>query len=174
MPLTGGTLSGALIGTNITANALYVNSFLSMDRLLISEGSSNGDLSINYSNGATNSAVAFYAGDVTAVFTIDNGGRVNANEFSGNHFYKTSDRRLKTNITYLDTIENIENIKIASYIKDGKKQIGYIAQDVENILPSAVNNNGGYLSLAYEEILIAKIAYLERKIIELENGRIIR
>jgi hypothetical protein len=56
------------------------------------------------------------------------------------------------------------------YIKNGKQELGYYAQDLEGILPSAINEGSdGLLNLSYREVHTAKIAYLEEKIRQLEK-----
>jgi len=79
-----------------------------------------------------------------------------------------SDLRLKSNIVYNPKIEGIDSIKSASYIIGGNSHIGYIAQDVEGIVPSSIiKKDDGYLALNYNEVLVAKVAYLENKVKEL-------
>ena len=81
-----------------------------------------------------------------------------------------SDARLKSNIVYNPVIEGIDSIKSASYIIGGNNHIGYIAQDVENIVPSSIiKKDDGYLALNYNEVLVAKVAFLENKVKELSD-----
>lgn len=61
-----------------------------------------------------------------------------------------SDRRLKTDIHSLD---NRGLLNPVTYIKDGKKQIGFIAQEVQEVYPELVNKDAnGYLSLNYQQL----------------------
>lgn len=81
-----------------------------------------------------------------------------------------SDRRLKSNI---QTLENRGYIEPVTFEKDGKKCIGFIAQDVEKKYPELVNSDGEYLSLNYQQytaVLQAQIIELEKRIKQLENG----
>ena len=81
-----------------------------------------------------------------------------------------SDSRLKSNIVYNPVIEGIDSIKSASYIIGGNNHIGYIAKDVENIVPSSIiKKDDGYLALNYNEVLVAKVAFLENKVKELSD-----
>jgi hypothetical protein len=78
--------------------------------------------------------------------------------------------RLKTLIETAPIVNNIRSLKSKSYTKDGQFHIGYFAQEVQEIIPSAViTKNDGFLSVAYHEVHTAKIEYLENKIQELEN-----
>jgi hypothetical protein len=66
---------------------------------------------------------------------------------------------------------NVDVSKISAkiYEKDGKIEIGYIAQDVNDILKSAVSiRENGFLDLSYRQIHTAKIAQLEKEIAELK------
>jgi len=83
-------------------------------------------------------------------------------------FFESSDARLKSNILDLDV--NVSSIIAKTYLKNGIEEIGYLAQDVESILPSAISKReDGYLDLSYRQVHTAKIAYLEKRITELES-----
>jgi predicted heme/steroid binding protein len=88
---------------------------------------------------------------------------------SGGFF--NSDIRLKDLIDY---DYNVLDIKPISYLwkdgRDNKKHVGYSAQDVQKVMPDAVNEGtDGMLSVNYVEVLVAKIAELENKIKRLEK-----
>lgn len=85
-------------------------------------------------------------------------------------FFDTSDSRLKIVIKDYDKAKGIENVEARLYIKNNKKELGYFAQDIEEILPSAVGKDtDGYLTLSYSQVHTAKIAYLEKEIAELKE-----
>lgn len=61
-----------------------------------------------------------------------------------------SDRRLKTDIQALD---NRGLLNPVVYTKDKKRQIGFIAQEVQEVYPELVNeDSNGYLSLNYQQL----------------------
>ena len=78
-------------------------------------------------------------------------------------FGALSDKRLKTNINDLsiNCLELINNIKSVEFNwidneriperKRNKLDHGFIAQDIEELLPNLVNNEGTYKSLKYEK-----------------------
>ncbi|MBI4155032.1 tail fiber domain-containing protein [Candidatus Woesearchaeota archaeon] len=72
-------------------------------------------------------------------------------------FSQTSDAKLKENIYYIDSsLDIIKKLKPATfdYINGNKNQAGFIAQDVKEVIPSAISEtNEGYLSLNSENIL---------------------
>jgi hypothetical protein len=106
---------------------------------------------------------------------------LNPNSISGNFyasgsitagagFFESSDSRLKKLIQDDYRAIGIQDIKPKLYIKDGKEEVGYYAQDFQSILPSAVSKGAdGFLSLSYTQVLVAKVAILEKRILELEN-----
>jgi len=106
-----------------------------------------------------------------------NGGgylRGNFNIYNGSAyadaFYENSDFRLKTLIENNPIVDEIENLEAKLYIKNGKTELGYFAQDAEKLMPYAVSKDSdGFLSLSYREVHTAKIARLEQRVAELEK-----
>ena len=84
-------------------------------------------------------------------------------------FFESSDARLKSDI--LDYSSNeLALVQAKIYTKNGRTEIGYLAQDVEPICNSAVMSDvNGYKHLSYREVHTAKIAALEKEIKELKN-----
>jgi hypothetical protein len=83
-------------------------------------------------------------------------------------FFESSDKRLKSNILDLDV--NVSSIIAKTYLKNGVAEIGYLAQDIESILPSAISKReDGYLDLSYRQVHTAKIAALEKEVKELKE-----
>jgi hypothetical protein len=105
----------------------------------------------------------------TAAFSVAGSGSTFFNySVTAPSFFESSDKRLKSNILDLDV--NVSSIIAKTYLKNGVEEIGYIAQDVENILPSAISKRkDGYLDLSYRQVHTAKIAALEKRIKELES-----
>jgi hypothetical protein len=91
-------------------------------------------------------------------------------------FFESSDSRFKQLIQDDYRAVGVQNIKPKLYIKDGKEEVGYFAQDFQSILASAVSENSeGFLNLSYTQVHTAKIAIIEdevdilkRRISELE------
>ena len=93
-------------------------------------------------------------------------GRINAASFNA-----TSDIRFKSNISPIeDSLEKILQIKGVTYTmnKDKNKQVGFIAQDIEKIIPEVVytdNSEEQYKSISYGNIT----ALIVEAIKELKN-----
>jgi hypothetical protein len=85
-------------------------------------------------------------------------------------FFDTSDARLKTLVEDNYLLSSIANIKAKLYIKNGRTELGYYAQDLQAILPSAVSEGSdGFLSLSYAQVHTAKIAVIEDEVSILKN-----
>jgi hypothetical protein len=97
---------------------------------------------------------ALFAGSVTA-----SGG-----------FFDTSDSRLKILVKDYEQPKGIENVAARMYVKNSKQELGYYAQDLQEILPSAVvEGSDGFLTLSYSQVHTAKIAHLEKEVAELKE-----
>ena len=95
------------------------------------------------------------------------GGSVTA----GGEITAYSDRRLKSNIKPLKLRGNLNPV---TYLKDGKKSIGFIAQEVRDIYPELVKGDESkeMLSLNYGQltaVLYAEILELKRQIKEIQS-----
>jgi hypothetical protein len=123
-------------------------------------------------SGATGSwgiSITGTAGSET-LSTVTSRGSTTSTSISAAAFFEISDSRLKTLINDKIDYQSISNVVPRYYDKNGKKELGYYAQDFLDILPSAVSKNEeGFLNLSYREVHTAKIAYLEEKIKNLEN-----
>ena len=108
----------------------------------------------------------------TALFRVTNVGDVlvaGAITASGGFF--NSDMRLKdlTNYDY-----NVSDIKAISYFwkdgRDNQKHVGYSAQEVQKVMPDAVNEDDkGFLSVNYVEVLVAQVELLNNRMAEMQK-----
>ncbi|MBM3914859.1 MAG: tail fiber domain-containing protein [Sphingomonadales bacterium] len=128
---------------------------------------SNSDLQYH-----SNSVHRFYIQDVSRV-TIDANGNVTATAFTS-----SSDARLKNVLQSWDNEDQIDFVQFRwKNGPDARDHFGYLAQDVQKVLPDAVHTDGeGMLSVNYDEVHSFKISNLEQKnskqeqrIKELEN-----
>ena len=98
--------------------------------------------------------------------------------------FTSSDKNLKTNFKLLDSpLEKLKTISGYRFKwkdddrvnskKHGKMDVGVIAQEIKKVLPEAVRETQGVLSVEYTKIiplLIESIKELEQRIVELEHG----
>lgn len=86
-----------------------------------------------------------------------------------------SDARLKTDIAIIDKpVEKVLQLNGYTYTRtdSGERQTGVIAQELQKVLPEAVNDTGEYLTVAYGNVvglLIEAIKELKREIEELKT-----
>jgi hypothetical protein len=100
-----------------------------------------------------------------------------AGSLTASSFFESSDIRLKQLIKDDYKAVGIDSIKPKLYIKNGKEEVGYFAQDFQDLLPTAVVvDDKGMLSLSYTQVHTAKIAIIEdevtilkRRVAELES-----
>ena len=100
---------------------------------------------------------------------------VQANFTSGGveatNFFTTSDKRLKSKIKLVENgLDTIKKFNSYEYIKNDRKEAGFIAQEVQEVLPYAViKGENGYFSLNTNPIL----AYLHKAVRELDERLVI-
>ena len=107
----------------------------------------------------------------TILFTIASSNAATfASSVTATSFFESSDATIKTLITDSYQAKGIESVVAKLYTKNGKEELGYYAQDLQGILPSAViKGTDGLLSLSYREVHTAKISALEKRVAELEQ-----
>jgi hypothetical protein len=100
---------------------------------------------------------------------------INANLIVTGNITETSDKRIKSDISPLiGALDKVLNLQGVSYLKNGStdKNIGFIAQDVIDIVPEVVKEIDGLYSVAYGNIvalLVEAIKEQETRIKELES-----
>ena len=160
--------SGDISGTNVTATAITSGSFV---------GTSGSFRTMTLSDSTNASGVG-----TGGAFTVAGGASFANDVYVGGNFAATgsvtssSDVRLKDNIeTIENALDKIQSCRGVSYIKKatGQKEIGFIAQELEEIFPEIVISNGdGYKSVAYGNItavLVECIKELKKEIEELKS-----
>ena len=83
------------------------------------------------------------------------------------NFITTSDKRLKSDIKPIqEGLDTLKKFVSYEYIKDGKQDAGFIAQEIQEAIPYAVREGeGGYLNMSDRPIL----AHMHKAILELEK-----
>ena len=85
-----------------------------------------------------------------------------------------SDERLKDNIETIEgSLNKVLKMRGVMYDRDGKRETGVIAQEMREILPEVVYDDGEYLSVAYGNltgILIEAVKDLKQEIRELRDS----
>ena len=166
-------------------NAKVISDFLPDGNSAVDLGSSSLPWDEIYAN------VLIQVGGSSGIVLEDGGGSSGANVTADNIFARdelvgasTSDRNLKDNLLIIDTalgkIEQISGYEFNwnSNIEDervGKKDYGVVAQEIEQILPHAVNiNSRGYKTVNYNNLiplLIEAVKELSGRVEELERDK---
>jgi hypothetical protein len=185
-------VSGNLaIGTNSASNKLYVSSTASYAAEFYRND--NNDSRINLTNTTTTSGgdkglmlgqigvesfvynyangnLIFGTNATTRLTIASTGAATFTSSVTATSFFESSDSRLKILVKDYHQPKGIENVTARMYVKNNKKELGYFAQDLKEILPSAVTEgDDGFLNLSYSQVHTAKIAYLEAEVAELKE-----
>jgi hypothetical protein len=176
---TNGTRSALLTLANssggTTVEGQFESSAESADLRIIVGSSTNHPLVFRTNN--TDRLRIMSDGNVLINTSSDNGNRLRVNgtifsdsSVTATSFFESSDATIKTLVEDDYQAKGIDSVVAKLYIKNGKQELGYYAQDLEGVLPSAVSKgSNGLLNLSYREVHTAKIAYLEQQIKELRN-----
>jgi hypothetical protein len=155
------------IGTTTPgATRLYVVAATSSPGLRIEADAGQNALSI----GGTGNISVDYPGIGGGRFLLNGDGALTIrSSMTASSFFESSDKTIKTLIEDNYQTKGIESVTAKLYLKNGVEELGYFAQDLQGILPSAVSKGAdGLLSLSYREVHTAKIARLEKRVEELE------
>jgi hypothetical protein len=163
--------SGGNVGIGTTSPSEKLNISGGTFRLNGSNANSKFFIYPDYSSGAVGVSMV----NNSNVSVIDFNSNVGSGVFAGNvtaaGFFNSSDIRLKE---VVDIVYDPSEISAITYKwKDGaddKNHVGYSAQEVQKYMPDAVNEDEkGFLSVDYIQVLVAKIDALEKRVKELEG-----
>jgi trimeric autotransporter adhesin len=138
----------------ISGNKTFADTTLFQDAnhyLALTSGNAIHNLDLNdYWNYARSTNTLTLVIGAATRLTVDGSGNLTA---SGN-ITSNSDARLKSDIfTIPDALAKVEALRGTSFVMNGKRQIGVIAQEIEQVVPEVVQENeDGYLSVAYGNI----------------------
>lgn len=166
--VTNNTLRGSVSSTGAwsISGALTVSGTLT--------GSGDVVANQNFSSSTINVVLATNAGSGGGVYLRPNGEGSTAGQAVLNQagvmtaadFTATSDERLKSKIRTLRRgVDALKQMLPREYIKAGREEIGYIAQEAQKVIPEAVHEGeDGYLSLSPLQVC----AMLGRAILEID------
>ena len=99
--------------------------------------------------------------------SVTSRGSVTSTTITAANFITSSDRRVKSEITNIENpFEILDKINSYEYIKDGNKEAGFIAQEVQEAIPYAVfEGDNGMLTMSDRPVL----AYLFAAVMELKE-----
>lgn len=96
-------------------------------------------------------------------------------EMTSSGIQTSSDRRLKDDIQNIDAdmVDKLHPVAFRYKADPSKQHYGFIAQEIQTVMPDAVTENGEYLGVFYDELIapaIAKIQQQEKRIKALEEA----
>jgi len=186
-------LGGATINKSLNASNINSSNSTTSGSYIVSSSNTNGNYTLNITGGKMSFANPSYGylwleNNTVQNMILSSGNLTVTGDITG--FGNISDVRLKKNILNIDIETSLSKIKslrpvsfdwkddIFNEVKKGKHDIGFIAQEVEEIIPEGVskyyNNDIEYKSIQYERIipyLTGSIQYLEN-LLQIQNKRI--
>lgn len=136
----------------------------------------NAAIPLNFSTNGLPKMIIDVSGNVgigttNPAYNLDVIGNIRSGQVYASAFTVTSDARLKT---VLQSWSNNDEIDFVQFHwkngSDTRDHFGYLAQDVQKVLPDAVHiDNEGMMSVNYDEVHSFKISNLEQKNIQQEK-----
>ena len=125
------------------------------------------DLQLATDNGNITTNDMVVTGSGSSRLTLSGGTITASGDIQANNFITTSDKKLKSQITEIGSgLEVIKQFTSYEYIKNGEPDAGFIAQEVQKVLPYAVSTgSNGYLTMNDRPVL----AHIHKAILELEE-----
>jgi hypothetical protein len=155
---SGGTLSGALTTTSVNTSANGTGENVKIgDDVWLGDINQTNTMLIKGVATPTDAYIIFGTGDVKKLGRSGTGALTYEGDFTANNVSATSDARLKTNIrTFDDGLTKVMMLKPSVYDRldsTSKDEIGFIAQEVQQIAPSLIIGNET-LSLDYSRLTV--------------------
>uniref|UniRef100_A0A6C0HF52 Peptidase S74 domain-containing protein n=1 Tax=viral metagenome TaxID=1070528 RepID=A0A6C0HF52_9ZZZZ len=120
-----------------------------------------------------NPGIRFYTNNIEAFYIDYQGNAFFSGTITSKGTQTYSDERLKTNIVSLsDSVGLVSQLRGVQFIKDNISTIGFIAQEVNTILPNIVNTSNAYWSVDYLQViplLVESIKELSSRINSIEK-----
>ncbi len=152
---------------NADSNTANLNFKTGTNILLVGN---DGDNSVSFSTVASPSFT-----NVTALATVSATNVTASGTVTAADVNSTSDIRLKENIEpiteALELINRLNGVYFNKIVTPEKKEIGFIAQEVEEVLPEVVGEAGEYKAVSYSRIvavLVESVKELTKRVEELE------
>lgn len=149
---TGGAITGATTFTVSGANNAVVGTTGGASNFGGVFSNNDSGVTVSFKAGGSDAASRLFSGtkDETEILYCDEDGNLVA---AGN-VTAYSDQRLKSDIQTIDgALELVSRMRGVSFMKDGERGIGVVAQEMQQVLPEVVYSKDDYLSVAYGNIV---------------------
>jgi len=165
-------VTGSISATTVQSN-VFINNQTITDTIYINSGSNAlviGPVGISSSitvGTGSNLYITDFTNPTPDLQAVTDVGSTTTNSITAANFITTSDKRLKSDIKQIENpFKVLNSIKSYEYVKGGKKDAGFIAQEVQETIPYAVfENEEGMLTMSDRPLL----AYLYAAVMELKE-----
>ena len=169
-PLTALDVSGSIVARLINNNSVWLTDAGGdrMPAIIFSSNWPTTQAAIGYSTGTNNIIYGFGT----------NAGGVFLATVTASGYVTSSDKTLKENIVDARTnyLDDLNKLRLVNYNRIGKtkKELGFIAQEMEEVFPSVVENNGydntkGYAITALIPMLVSAVQSLSKTVSSLQG-----
>jgi hypothetical protein len=173
---TGGAISGAVTiaaTTTVTATGA-TNAIVGTTGGAANFGgvfsNTDGGVTISFKAAGSNAGDRLFSGtkNATEILYCDEDG----NFVAAGNVTAYSDQRLKSDIqTISGALELVSRMRGVSFMKDGAKGVGVIAQEMKEVLPEVVRDEDEYMSVAYGNIVGVLIEAVKELAVEVDALR---
>jgi hypothetical protein len=152
-------------GANFKAHGAAANEFMSYDK----------DTNLLQLNGSDGNTIVSIGGDDAGEYAIDvPTGATNKHKIRASAFVTYSDESLKQDVasmsnTALDTVMSLEGVEF-TWKDSGERDFGFIAQDVQSVLPKAVHTaDDGVQGVDYSRLTSVLVEAVKAQQVQIED-----
>ena len=165
--------SNVVVGVSGTGANLRVFGAAAGEEMIYEKSTNN--LSFKYHNGSEQTTIMTLGGDASTDFAIEvANGSANVNKIKAAAFVTYSDESLKSDVTSmantaLDTVMSLEGVEF-TWKDSGERDFGFIAQDVQSVLPKAVHTGGdGVQGVDYSRLTSVLVEAVKAQQVQIED-----
>ena len=165
--------SNVVVGVSGTGANLRVFGAAAGEEMIYEKSTNN--LSFKYHNGSEQTTIMTLGGDASTDFAIEvANGSDNINKIKAAAFVTYSDESLKSDVTSmantaLDTVMSLEGVEF-TWKDSGERDFGFIAQDVQSVLPKAVHTGGdGVQGVDYSRLTSVLVEAVKAQQVQIED-----
>ena len=165
--------SNVVVGVSGTGANLRVFGAAAGEEMIYEKSTNN--LSFKYHNGSEQTTIMTLGGDASTDFAIEvANGSANVNKIKAAAFVTYSDESLKSDVTSmantaLDAVMSLEGVEF-TWKDSGERDFGFIAQDVQSVLPKAVHTGGdGVQGVDYSRLTSVLVEAVKAQQVQIED-----
>jgi len=169
-----GTFDGGLVaGASGTGAGLRAFGAATGEEMIWTAAHAN--LSFKYHDGSSQATIMTLGGDASSDFAIEvANGSANINKIKAAAFVTYSDESLKSDVTSmgntaLDAVMSLNGVEF-TWKDSGERDFGFIAQDVQKVVPKAVHTGGdGVQGVDYSRLTSVLVEAVKAQQVQIEE-----